>query len=137
MKTITQGMLVTLAAVLVAACAGSPEAPSAEQIVEERAQARWDHLAAGQFGDAWEYLTPAFRQSTSRDDYVFDMRQRRVRWTGAEVMGVDCEVDRCEVAVLVSYRPVGGARQFRQMELNRDRSETWIRVGGQWWHINN
>lgn len=132
-----QSLGLLICAAVLAGCAGAPNGAVPEQTVEERAQERWNFIVAREYGEAWNYQTPAFRQSTSREDFAFDMVRRRVRWTDAVVSGAECEGDRCEVAVTVSYTPVGGPSQFRDMVLSRDRTETWIRLEGQWWHVQN
>lgn len=133
---VSTGLLSALAVVaLLAGCATAPDV--AEQTVEERAQARWDHLVARQFGQAWEYYSPGFRATTTAEDYTFDMVRRQVRWTAAEVLGSECEEDRCQVTYRVEYRPVTGPSHFRGMDLSRTQEESWIRSDGQWWYVQN
>jgi hypothetical protein len=99
----------------------------AEEIVAERAQARWDALLQGDVATVYGFTSPAYRSGISQNRF----RARfggAVRWTKAEVHEVTCEEDRCRVVVLVSYR---AARE--RMENTRPIEETWIHSEGEWW----
>lgn len=144
MKQLLRTGFASLALLVLAACQpgdqaaqGEPEEP---QTLEERAQARWDLVAEGDFAQAWEYYTPGFRQRVERDVFVRDMRTRPVTWLGAEVLGTECEQeDRCLVTVEVRYKAeVPGMRQARsEVEMSRPLDDEWIRLDGQWWYVQN
>jgi len=111
------------------------EAPT--ETLEERAQARWDLVLARDFEAAWEYLTPGFRQTTNRYDYARDMAGRPLRWLSAEVVAKECEEDLCKINVLVGYQAVGAPAGMGRMRLSREIEETWIRLDGAWWFVQN
>ncbi len=141
MRQLFKAGLAGIALLALAACQPAEQAAQDEaQTLEERAQARWNLMAEGDFAQAWEYYTPGFRQRVERDIYVSDMRTRPVTWLGGQVLGSECEQDdRCLVTVEVSYRAdVPGMRQARsQMELTRPIEDEWIRLDGQWWYVQN
>jgi len=58
MKALNFLMMIGMIALL-AAC--SDPRPAAE-VVEERAQARWEAMVARDFQTAWEYYTPGYRE---------------------------------------------------------------------------
>jgi hypothetical protein len=118
---------------LLAGCATAPEVP--EQTIEERAQARWDYMVARQPGDAWQYLTPGYRERTGRDRYAQIMQSRPVRWLSAEVEGAECDQDRCTVRTSVTYNVPSAPHGQDKIVLQRTISENWIRLDGQWWHV--
>jgi len=135
MKTLRLASLAAALA-LVAGCASTPSTP--QQTLEERAQARWDHLVAGEAELALEYYTPGFRDITSAVDYTIWVRNRPVRWTGAEVKDSSCESeDRCTVVVNVAYRVPGGPPGINAMRMARDIEETWIRIDDDWFYVRN
>lgn len=119
---------------VVAGCAvtGPAEQRSAEQVISERAEVRWQHLIRGDFESAYEYLSPAYRSGHSLRDYR--ARHKPGLWTGAEVKSVTCrEPEICEVEVEVAYqyvarlgRPVAGKRVLR---------ESWRKDAGEWWNV--
>lgn len=119
------------AVVMLASCGG--ESPStvdrpAEEVVSERAQARWDALIAGDYETAYGYSSPAYRSATSLQRFSAGARGS-IRRTDAEVESVTCEEDRCKVVVMVSYIAV-----VRQPVSNtRALEETWILSDGDWW----
>jgi len=128
---LTKLSLILGAAALLAAC-GDPRPP--EEIVAERAQARWDALISREFETAWDYYTPGFREHTDSRDYDVEMRGRAVVWTDAEVVSAECEEDRCEVSVQVAYRIPHAPAQLSGMESSRRINETWIGIDRQWWY---
>ncbi len=120
-------------ALMLAAC--QPQEPS--ETVEDRAQARWDLLLERDFEAAWEYMTPGYRETTNRYDYARDMAGRPLRWLSAEVVAKDCQEDLCKISILVGYRAVGAPAGMGQMRLSREIEETWIRLDGAWWFVQN
>jgi len=127
----------TLLAALLAlsACGGEPASP--EQPVEERIMARWALILERDFEAEWDFHTPGFRQTTPRFDYARDMSRRPVRWLDAELRSVDCDGDRCEARVRVTYRPLGAPGPISRMEMDRTIEEVWIRVADNWWFAGN
>lgn len=127
---------ISAALVVLTGCAGMSSAP--EQTLEERSQARWDHILAGEAELALEYYTPGFRDITSIVDYTIWIRNRPVRWTGAVVKDSTCESeDRCTVTVNVAYRVPGAPTGINAMQVARDIEETWIRLDGDWFYVQN
>jgi hypothetical protein len=123
-----------LVLIVLTGCATTADEPI-EQTIEERAQARWDLMLAQEYVAAREYYTPAFREANPPSAFVQDLARRQVRWTRAEVQSADCDEQRCGVDVRVHYRAGMGPAEFRNMELSRVIDETWIRLDGQWWYV--
>ena len=120
-------------ALVAAAC--SPQAP--EQTLEERAQARWDLLLERDFEGAWAYMSPGYRETTPASDFALETANRPVRWLSATVSGKDCEEDVCKISVLVEYRAPGAPSGMSDIRLSRTIEETWIRLDGAWWFVQN
>jgi len=121
-----------LSAILVAACAS---APPVENVVKERAQARWDALVSGDYDTAYSFYSPGYRSSTSRVDFEIAIRLRRIRWVTAEVTESRCEADACTVLTLAGYhvaRPVPGMSDW---ESTKKIDERWVRTQGEWWYV--
>jgi len=115
---------------LLAACQPAQEPEPADV----RAQARWDHLVAGEYGKAWEYFTPGYRETAPVEQYVASIQRRPVKWEQAEVLSSDCEKPRCEVVIDITYSLPRGRAGLDTVRLTRPISETWIFSDGQWWH---
>ena len=105
--------------------------------VEERAQARWDHVVAREFEQAYEFMSPGYRATTPLHEYMIDVMSRPVRWTSAEVIGASCLEDVCRVSVEVTYQPIAAPGPLRNIRPTRTLEERWVRADGHWWHVQN
>lgn len=119
-------------AVLLAACSGPPR--PAEEIVAERAQARWDALIAQDPETAYQYRTPGYREKTKKIDHAIQYSRRRITWTSAEVREVECDGRRCKLEVLIGYRADGAPGVLSGMEGRRPVEEIWLQIDDEWWY---
>ena len=116
---------------------GSGCAPEPEDTAAMRADARWRLVLARDYETAWEYLSPGFRETTQRFDYARDRSARPFSFLSAEVISEECEEDICKIKVLVGYRAIAAPAGMGRMNLSRELEETWIRVDGTWWMVEN
>ena len=109
---------------------------SAEELVFERATARWALMKDGEYEEAWEYYAPGFRQSTSREAFARDAARRQTAITDAIVVEVTCEPEgaRCEVTTELGYRLLAGPASLRGLESQRMIRERWIYIDQNWWY---
>lgn len=127
------GLLVLSA--LVAGCATSNGAQNQPVSLEDRAQARWDHLLANQSAEAYQYLSPGYRSSVSLGAYQNQIAQKKVNWTGAQVLDSECSELSCKVRVMLNYRLFGAVPGVQQFDGKQLVTESWVNSDGQWWHI--
>lgn len=108
----------------------------AEELVFERASARWALLRDGDYEAAWEYHSPGFRQGISAEAYARDAAVRQTAIVDATVVEVACEPEsaRCEVKTELSYRLLAGPASLRGLKSRRIISERWIYIGQNWWY---
>ena len=100
---------------------------SAEVIVKERAQARWDALVKSDINTAYGYLSPGSRAVASVFDYAASIR--RGFWKSAVVEKVECgSAQSCEVSATIEY-------EFMGSRTKTPLRETWIRDGSDWWYL--
>jgi hypothetical protein len=117
---------------------GREEGGAPPETVEERAQSRWDAMVAGEFDDVWSFETPGFRDQVEQTAFAQDMKRRPVDWVAARVVGSSCEeTDKCRVTAEITYRAQVPGQRSEKMEMTRDLDEDWIRLEGQWWHVQN
>lgn len=118
-----------LLALAATGCATSPQPAPPEQIVAQRAQARWDAMVAGDWETAYSFATPAYRNAIDLNGF----RRRsggQASWLGSEIRTVECEKDVCNVLVRLAFRPI----MLRDLpELHTDYDERWVLVDGDWW----
>jgi hypothetical protein len=116
--------------IAVGACAaiGQSAAEDPKQVVSQRAQERWNLLMTGQTERAYEYFSPASRQTLSFE--AFRRRSGGGRWwRSLEVKSVDCAADACQVTMILEYD------LFEIKGLKRSVEETWIKDAGTWWLV--
>lgn len=126
----TSLLLIVLA---LSACAMGPKMPTS---LEDRVQARWDALLAGDYETAYAYLTPGYRQTESLASFQGKLRNRPVRWVAAKFDSIEkCAVaSSCDVLIAVTYR-VRGLPQVGTHQSTRKLSEKWVQIDGDWYHL--
>ena len=114
-------------AISLAGCTSLGLSQTPEERVQHRAQARLDALLAQEFEKAFSFLAPASREATTWQRY--SSKYAGVgQWRAVRVNIVECDVDRCDVGVSVTYEMV------RPRIMNtRARHEVWIDVNGEWY----
>lgn len=135
-KAFTRSLASTALLGMVAALTGCASgvgsvAAHKEQIVEQRAQERLNHLKGKNYAQAYAYLTPSYRSVVSAESYG-NQFGNGATWTDATVKSVQCETDeRCTVNVDLKVLVV--ARGFGSKPLSANLVETWLKEDGQWW----
>jgi hypothetical protein len=127
-------VLVLLAVVLLSACATTPTA-SPEDIVKERAQARWDALLDGDFATAYSYYSPGYRSAMTVVDFEIGIRMRKVQYRTAEYQGHSCEKNVCTVRFKVGYQVAKPVPGLGDWESDGMVSEQWIKSNSEWWFL--
>lgn len=103
--------------------------------VDTRSVERWNALIAHQAEKAYDYLTPGFRATQTREAYAAAMNNRPVQWKSVKFNRKECEEDRCTAYLDVAYVIPMGTGAIRKMESTNTQSETWIRVQGAWYFL--
>lgn len=112
-----------------------PDAGRAEDLVEQRAKARWDLIVQKQYMDAYAYLTPGYRATTPIDVYSVTMRRSAVRWKSAEFKSVECRSESVCIATFdVDATVVGQLRGADRVPISRLVHDEWLLVDGQWYY---
>lgn len=102
-----------------------------EDVVRQRATARWDALISAQFTKAYEFNAPSFRSVVGYEAFRGRMGGA-VKWVGAEVAKVDCSAaEKCQLRIRLDYTPLLGGAPGAKFSTHID--ETWLFEAGQWW----
>lgn len=110
-----------------AGCATVAKGPAPEEIVKDRAQARWNALVQGDLKTAYGYYGPGTRQTLSLADFAAGMKIGF--WKAVTVDKVECDSpDRCEVSTTIEY-------EYRGQRIKTPSRETWIHEGSDWWLV--
>jgi len=126
LRAAAAGIFMAVAAGCASIGAGSRPA---EQVVLERAQARWNALVDRDFGAAYAYLTSGYRAVVPLAAY---RRQTTgpAQWESAKAQSAKCEPARCIVAVEITFRIGLPGHADRVQSSFVD--ETWVLEDGQW-----
>lgn len=120
---LSAGLILAMA---VAGCAAM-KPRIAEEVVKERAQARWDALVKGDAKAAYAFLSPGSRAVLTPESYATSIRVGF--WKSALVDRVVCEAQQtCEAHVTIEY-------EFQAQRIKTPLRETWIREGTDWWYL--
>jgi hypothetical protein len=135
-RSIRAGGIAAAVAVLVSACGAQSTKPERmpEEIVSERAEARWGLLVQRDFAAAYDYLSPGARSLQTREAYVAAMSPRPVAWTGASVRSVECPPAEsfCKVLMEVAFSVKSPLRGVGRTAGHSVVEERWILSGGEW-----
>ncbi len=129
-------LVFVMTGLFLAACASvTPESENPDNLIAERAQARWDALLSGDYRKAYSFYSPGYRSTTSAEDLAFEIRTRRVLWTSAQYKEHSCQENSCTVSFEVGFtvnRPVPGLDKWDSSEIME---EKWVKTGGEWWYV--
>lgn len=114
-------------ALTMAGCASlQPQTP--EQIVEARANQRWQYLIEGDIQKAYDMLTDSYRRVTPYERYRG--RMANGGWIKAKAISVACADEVCAVRISLEAKPPLGARYGGNINTGLD--ESWVLEEGQW-----
>jgi len=110
------------------------------QALQKRVEERWQARIAHDWGKAWEYSSPAYREVFPKRLYVKKFSYT-ADWelTGIEVTNYDPSAAVASVVVRVMSRPTkqtsAAAKALGAMP--RNLHERWILIDGEWWFSAN
>jgi hypothetical protein len=138
--------LTAACALTLAACAGQSTRPVAddpptqarlapEEAASQRAMKRWDLLIERRFEEAYELLSPGYRQTMSKEAYTKTMKNRPVQWTRANFQKATCEPELCSVEIQVNAQFQMPVMRVGTIDAMNFVSENWILSDGQWYLV--
>jgi hypothetical protein len=106
---------------------------SQKALLTQRAQARWDAIIRRDFGGAYAYLTPAYRDVVSLQQYERQFG-RSADWRLARVANINYDSPMvASVSVEVTYRFVL-LEKVGEVESTKILNEKWLYKDGGWWY---
>lgn len=101
--------------------------------MQQRAQARWNALLAGDWAAAYQYMTPAYRAIVPQQRYS-NQFGGPASWQGATAKEAKCEETRCVVGIDVQFRLMLPGHSDRPMATHFE--EIWVLEEGQWYKFD-
>lgn len=112
--------------------AARPAEPDASQL-ETLSVQRWENLISGNFGQAWEFFSPGYQATKTKEAYAAEMAGRPVKWLAATYEDRDCpEPTRCTVRVKIDYRIKMAVTGVGEVKSHQWLRETWLFLDGRW-----
>ena len=122
------------AAVLALAACERFQAPP-EEVVAERAAARWQAMIDKDVEKAYGFISPGLRSTTPMNVFQGQVYTRTMERKRAEVLSVACEPDVCTAKVKLTYIYRGAMAAMAGQESHSILDERWIRSDGAWWYV--
>jgi hypothetical protein len=124
-----------IAAVLLSACTSipgsvTPDSPpeAKKDAVATRALGRWDALIKGDLDAAYNYLSPASRETMPLD--VYKAKHKTGMYRAIQVDAVDCEAEVCTVTLSLTFD------YKRTKGIKMPLVEKWLISGGKAWFVD-
>lgn len=102
--------------------------------VDRRSVERWNLLVAHEGEKAYDYLTPGFRVTQTREAYAAAVNNRPVQWKTIKFNRKECDADRCKAYIDVTYT-VKLPGVGKPTESSSTQVESWILVNGEWYFL--
>lgn len=110
---------------------------SANKEVENRALARWNLLIARDGAKAYDFLSPGFKATKSRNDYANEMNNRPVHWEKVLPYSQQCDKPNVCVISLQVDSDVKMQGVSKAVSTVGFVTETWIKSKGKWYFLPN
>lgn len=115
--------------------AGGTRKTAMPKAVEDRAVKRWELLIAHKAEEAYNYLTPGFRQTKTRDQYALEMNNRPVAWKTVHLLDKKCEEDTCNLRFEIEFSVRMGAAMTGPVSSFSMIEERWLKIDGKWFYL--
>jgi len=138
-------LAVALLLPLLAACAGSGSGSGSstrapltdDEQLQTRSVERWQLLIGGKADQAWEYLSPGYRSTRNREEYIAKMATRPVAWLNSDFYSLTCDEPGrfCAVGLKVRFKVLSRQLGVGELEADSFLTERWIKLGDTWFHV--
>lgn len=120
-----------------AADGGALPSAKEKEIIKQRAIQRWEFLIKQQADKAYDFLSPGYRATKTREAYAAEMNNRPVHWSKVLPFSQECEkptvcVVNLQIDANVNMPGVKGPVSSVGFV-----TETWIKTRGKWYILPN
>ena len=136
MKNKQVNYLYIFAALALGACSTTaPVKKDDATIVQQRALDRWNLLIEHKPDKAYDYLTPGYRSTQTRDEYVKAKNQTQIHWQSVAPIDQKCDADMCTVRIMITSKVTLPQLQGHEVETQSPLTERWLKSDGQWYFL--
>ena len=128
-------LFAVVASLLLGACAALPQKP-VEEVVKARVAAHQQARLENNLELAYTFTSPGYRETHPYKAYLGKMGPS-IKRRAFDIKSVSCEGELCTVVVELSYSYGGlaGGKMGADTVMQRDMTEKWILVDGEWWLV--
>lgn len=123
------------AALALAGCGAIVKKDEDASVIKAKAVQRWDYLIAKKAEKAYDFLSPGYRTTTTREKYAAAMNNRPVTWEVAQFVDQQCDTDVCTVHLKLKYKVAVNLHGVRQIQGDSPVTERWIKESGNWYYL--
>ncbi|MBS0571400.1 MAG: hypothetical protein JSS28_12375 [Proteobacteria bacterium] len=127
--------MLAAAALAVAGCAGMVRKDEDASVIREKAVQRWDYLIAKKADKAYDFLSPGYRTTITRENYAAGMNNRPVTWEAVQFADQNCDADLCTVHLKLKYKVLVNLHGIRNIQGDSPLTERWIKESGRWYFL--
>lgn len=118
-----------------AADRGAAASARVEDLVSARATERWQLLVASKFAEAYEYLSPGYRDVVDFAEYDKQLQARQIRWIDARATDAECAAEKCQVRIQMNYVVRVPTLGVGEVPVTTTLTETWLASEGSWYFL--
>lgn len=134
-KVYLSRIAIVVALLAMAGCMSGVKKGADPSVIKQRAVQRWDYIIARHAEKAYDFLSPGYRTTITRENYALGMNNRPVTWEHAEFVDQKCDADTCTVHVKLKYKVMVNLHGVRQISGDSPVTERWVKESGQWYFL--
>lgn len=127
--------LAAAAALALAGCGMLVKKDEDASVIKAKSVQRWDYLIAKQADKAYDFLSPGYRTTITRENYAAGMNNRPVTWENVQFVDQQCEPEVCTVHLKLKYKVAVNLHGVRRIQGDSPVSERWIKESGRWYYL--
>lgn len=106
--------------------------------LDSRAKDFWMHKINRDFDKAYDFLTPGWKSSETKESYVRRMSQSTIKWRSIEIKDKQCsEKYLCSLSLKVEYEYTFKGSMAGTIKVPSEIRETWLMKNNTWYNVQN
>lgn len=123
------------AALALAGCGMLVKKDEDASVIKTKSVQRWNYLIAHKADKAYDFLSPGYRVTVTRENYAAGMNNRPVSWQSVKYIDQKCDGDVCTVHLQLKYKVMVNLHGVRNIQGDSPITEHWIKESGGWYFL--